>query len=66
MVTISGTAITHLTTTCPDEFLGVFDYVSNITTSGECNGTGSVDVCSDTSKISFNYTSCSIVQAYSG
>jgi hypothetical protein len=44
----SGTAITQLTTTCPDEFLGVFDYVSNITASGECNGTGSVDVCSDT------------------
>ncbi|XP_076071565.1 uncharacterized protein LOC143042945 [Mytilus galloprovincialis] len=50
---------------CPDAFLGIFGYVSNITAEAECNGTGSLNVCDTTTKMSFNYTACSTVQAYS-
>ncbi|OWF37249.1 uncharacterized protein LOC110440401 [Mizuhopecten yessoensis] len=48
---------------CPDIFLGTFGFSFN---DSDCtNNTGSLDVCTDLNTMTFNYSVCSTVQAYS-
>lgn len=54
--------------TCPESLLFSGDYLYlNYDGSFDCNGTADVmDVCSTTSEVTFNYTTCSQRLAYSG
>ncbi|KAK3100503.1 hypothetical protein FSP39_021017 [Pinctada imbricata] len=55
--------ISSLTIQCPDILLGRFSYSFNDT---DClNETGYLDVCTDLTMMSYNYSYCSTIQAYS-
>ncbi|KAK6179304.1 hypothetical protein SNE40_011695 [Patella caerulea] len=60
-ILIKNGALSLATVTCPDVLLSKFSY----TVDGNCFSNSSLDVCSDNTKLQFNYSICSSVAAYS-
>ncbi|KAJ8298110.1 hypothetical protein KUTeg_024641, partial [Tegillarca granosa] len=51
--------------TCPTPLQGVFSYTSNDGSTSSCGSGSQVDVCTSTDTMTYDYTKCSTVQAYS-
>ncbi|XP_063417620.1 uncharacterized protein LOC134700185 isoform X2 [Mytilus trossulus] len=50
---------------CPDSFLGTFNYTYDTGSGNLCAASSGLDVCTDKSTMTFDYSLCSETQAYS-
>ncbi|XP_076070559.1 uncharacterized protein LOC143042175 [Mytilus galloprovincialis] len=50
---------------CPDSFLGTFNYTYDTGSGNLCAASSGLDVCTDKSTMTFDYSLCSEIQAYS-
>jgi len=58
-------AISSASITCPDYLLGRFSYTYDAGSGNTCTSSSNLDVCTDNTLMTFNYTACSTPQGYS-
>ncbi|XP_069129020.1 uncharacterized protein [Argopecten irradians] len=64
-VFVKNGSLTDAKINCPNSLLGRFNYTFDSGSGNLCTGSSELDVCTENSEMSYNYSACSTVQGYS-